>query len=314
MAMALTVCAVRAGVCSFQFHSTSMLDKQIIPSSVSKVKARLKIAYRLAQQRWIDAFLSFGPDELKVKLGTLGVSAGDTLVVQSSFGPASGFRGSAAALIDAFLGVLGPRGNLVMVTLPYGGSTLEYLQRGQAFDVRRTPSQMGLISEVFRRRAGVARSLHPTHPVAALGPEAEWLTDGHEKCQHAFGTGSPYEKLVDLKAKVVLFNVPFAVIIFFHYLEHLAQDRLDFPLYGAEVFEVPVIDRAGEHSIVKTVAYSPEALRRRRRDILENEMARRGSLRRAKLGNSVIVLLNTSDLMECHAEMTRGNVLFYDPA
>ena len=43
-----------------------------------------------------------------------------------------------------------------------------YLKR-PVFDVRRQPSEMGLLSELFRRRESVRRSLHPTASVCALG-------------------------------------------------------------------------------------------------------------------------------------------------
>ena len=66
-----------------------------------------------------------------------------------------------------FLDVLGPTGNLLMVSLPYRSSSLQYLSTLKCFDVRKTPSMMGLVSAYFRRRAGVLRSLHPTHPVLA---------------------------------------------------------------------------------------------------------------------------------------------------
>ena len=49
------------------------------------------------------------------------------------------------------------------------------------FDVRRTPWQMGMLTELFRRMKGVHQSLHPTHGVAALGPLAAEMTAGHDR-------------------------------------------------------------------------------------------------------------------------------------
>src|SRR5229473_1182565 len=47
------------------------------------------------------------------------------------------------------------------------------------FDLRRTPSRMGLVTELFRRTKGVVQSRHPVYRVAALGPLAEALTQVH---------------------------------------------------------------------------------------------------------------------------------------
>src|SRR5881397_1311983 len=42
-----------------------------------------------------------------------------------------------------------------------------YVQKNPKFDLRRTPSKVGPLTEVFRPLPSVVRSLHPTHPVAA---------------------------------------------------------------------------------------------------------------------------------------------------
>src|SRR5438094_10151405 len=69
---------------------------------------------------------------------------------------------------------------------------------------------MGLITEAFRRRSGVLRSLNPVHPVLALGPEAAKLVADHERQLHSCGKGSPFAKLYDLKAKILFLDAPFS--------------------------------------------------------------------------------------------------------
>src|SRR6266478_9865514 len=196
-------------------------------------KTKLKELYLASKGLFIKRFLSYGPRELESILRDLGVSSGDTVMLHSSFA-LSGFRGSPKELSDVFLRGVGPNGNLLMVSLPYSSSTYEYLQKKQTFDVRKTPSHMGIVSESFRRREGVVRSYHPTHPVLATGPKADWIIADHDKCLYPCGPGSPFEKFSQLGGKVLFFNVPFTTLTMFHYLEHLVERMLPFPLYGSE--------------------------------------------------------------------------------
>ena len=54
-----------------------------------------------------------------------------------------------------------------------------WFERDEVFDVRRTPTAMGLLSEMARRQSDAARSLHPTHSVVAVGPLAGELVATH---------------------------------------------------------------------------------------------------------------------------------------
>ena len=82
---------------------------------------------------------------------------------------------------------------------------------------------MGLVSEYFRRRPDVVRSLHPTHPILVHGPDAEAIVAAHPACLYPCGPDTPFDRLLALDGKVVFFNVEFAVFTFFHYLEHLRE-------------------------------------------------------------------------------------------
>ena len=73
-----------------------------------------------------------------------------------------------------------------------GGAYATFKQRPR-FDVRKTPSMMGLATEIFRRSKGVVHSRHPVYRMSALGPLAKPLTDGHERAGSPCGRGTPFE-------------------------------------------------------------------------------------------------------------------------
>jgi hypothetical protein len=166
-------------------------------------------------------FFSYTPQQLEHQLKIMGLSAGDTVLMHSAFRVFNGFAGTPDQVIACVLKVIGESGNLVMVSLPYGGSTAAYLRTGIPFDVRHTRSAMGVITEIFRQTPGVVRSLNPAHPVLAWGPAASWLIAGHEHTLYSCGKGSPFEKLVQLQAKALLFDVLLRHLTFFHYVQDL---------------------------------------------------------------------------------------------
>jgi aminoglycoside 3-N-acetyltransferase len=275
-------------------------------------KAALKARLRQAQGRFVQAFLSYDASRLLDSLRALGVRCGDSVMLHSAFGPQYGFRGTIEQLTAVFLDAVGPEGNLLMVSLPYRSSSLEYLSKTRTFDVRKTPSMMGLVSEYFRQRPDVVRSLHPTHPVLAWGAKAEWLVAGHEACRYPCGPGSPFEKLEQLDGKVVFYNVPFATFTFFHYLEHLVNPDMPFPLYTEEPFTVPVVDSKGEPSTVTTFVFSREAIRRRRFPVLEAELRRRRLIHERRIGSSRLAMIRVREAIACVREMFRRGQYFYD--
>ncbi len=274
-------------------------------------KSRLRGFYLERKKRFVDAFLSYDSGDLEKALHELGLRPGDTVLVHSSFNPYSGFRGSPEELIDVFLRSIGPEGNLLMVSLPYSTSSISYLQKLNRFDVRKTPSRMGMISELFRHRPGVLRSLHPTHPMLAYGPKAEWIVAGHEDCLYPCGPGTPFEKLALLNGKILFYYVGFVYLTFFHYLEHLVHKRLPFPLYTDKLYDVPVIDGSGKERIVKTYVFTPEVIKRRRFNRLERECWRRGVIRKSRVGATRLLLVETAEVIARTEDMVRRGVFFY---
>jgi aminoglycoside 3-N-acetyltransferase len=275
-------------------------------------KSRLRVIDRKVRQMFVRTFRSYGKHELLRSLAALGIQRGDALMVHSSFGGTSGFIGSPNDFIDTLIEAVGPQGHLLMVSMPYLSSTYAYLQQGKVFDVRKTVSQMGIVSETFRRRAGVQRSLHPTHPILALGPRAEWIVADHEKSLYPCGIATPFDKLFQLRGKVMFFNASFFTLTFFHYLEERIKDRLDFSLFFPEPFAVPYIDFQGRQRTMHTYVYTLEAIRRRRPQILRDEFDRRNLVKQQRLGNSRFELIGTEDAVRCLDDLAARGIYFYD--
>ena len=100
-------------------------------------------------------------------LRQMGLRSGDGTVVHSSLSSMGRVEGGAQAVVEAFLEVLGPQGILMVPTFTHSGT--EY------FDPVQSPSKNGAITEAARHYPGARRSLHPTHAVTVIGPEADAL-------------------------------------------------------------------------------------------------------------------------------------------
>ena len=243
----------------------------------------------------------------------LGISPGDVLMVHASWSTDSGFSGRPVDLVHALQQTAGDSGLLCMPSLTYQNeSTREFLARGIAMNVRRSPSKMGLLSEVFRRGREVHRSLSPTHPVLARGLGAEAFVAGHESCLVPFGEGSPFHRLLERDAKILCINASFATVTFTHYLEDRIAAHLPFPLYEPEPMQGIVIDHARRELRVPVRVISAQAHALRREARLVAALEREGLLRRARIGNSRLLLLSCREMTRCVDHMTARGELFFD--
>jgi amino acid adenylation domain-containing protein len=258
---------------------------------------------------------SYTPMQLENTLKAMGITAGDTVLMHSAFRVFNGFAGTPDQVLACVLNVIGKSGNLAMVSMPYGGSTAAYLQEGVPFDVRRTRSAMGVITEIFRQTPGVVRSLNPAHPILAWGPAAPWLIAGHEHTMYSCGKGSPFEKLVHLQAKALFFDLTASFsrgpvsprgMTFYHYLDDLFQDTLPVKLYEETPLESIVIDTSGNSKVVQTYVFSRAARRYRNRRNLREMLIKHKIMKSQKIGNTKLIVLELQQVVECAQQMVRA--------
>jgi aminoglycoside 3-N-acetyltransferase len=135
-------------------------------------------------------------EQLLADLRALGLHPGDAVLAHGSLSSFGHVDGGAQAVIDALLGLLGPRGTLVM---PYFFPLYD-----GAYDCAHLPvPYTGALPQQLRAQPGALLSVHPSHPVVALGPAAPQITADHYRVS-AVGRGSPIDRLAKLGGKVLL--------------------------------------------------------------------------------------------------------------
>ena len=178
-------------------------------SLVEQNHPSLARAYRHLLRRWVQLDRAIDKRAMSAAefvrlLDRLGVTSGATVLVHSSM-ERLGRRVPGLkplGLIQLLQDRLRSEGTLLMPTFSFRGRQRDYVDRTRIFDVWRTPSQAGLLPEVFRRMPGVIRSLHPTHSIAGWGRHAAELLARHH-LGTAFGPNSPMYKLQEYGGLVV---------------------------------------------------------------------------------------------------------------
>lgn len=275
----------------------------------TSLKSRLKTLAAATVWAW-------GPESLLSRLVRCGVKPGSTLMVHSSWLAHNGFRGKPVHLVQALKDAVGPRGLLAMTSMPYHNMTsAAWLARGKPMDVRRSPSMMGLVSEVFRRSQGVVRSLSATHPVLAWGEGAETFIAGHGDTDRPFGPDSPFARLLERDAIILGLDAPFSSFTFTHFVEDSLSDGLPVALYLPEPLRGVVIDAAGVAHDQSLRVLSPEANALRREERLVDYLKTAGTLHRGRIGNSALTWIRARDVLTgAQALVDDGRGFFDAPA
>jgi len=159
-------------------------------------------------------------------LPELGVEPGGFVVLHSSLSSLGWVDGGAEAVVEGFLDALGPQGTLMVPTFTHCFAPVEDRRRDRQgpFDVEKTPSSTGRITETLRLRCGARRSFHPIHSAAAVGPLADDLASGHSLASD-FGPETPFGRALRLNACIFLLGVGQKVNSTLHAIE----DLLDMP-------------------------------------------------------------------------------------
>jgi len=264
-------------------------------------------------RRWVSkTFRSFSPDELTRGMARAGVCKGDTLLIHSSFDAFEGFQGKPSDVIAVLQGLVGAEGLLMMPTMTFSGTAVEFARSKAIFDVVRTPSRMGLLTELFRRSPGVVRSVHPTHPVAMWGHDADAVARGHHLAGTPCGVGTPFEALLQRQGKIVLLGTDISVLTFYHFLEETLEAALPLAPFTTELFHMQSRMRDGQVLDTHCRLFEPASSRRRNLYKLVPHLKQMGAWREAKVGGLKIVVLGTTDVDAAVRSMVQQGAYCYD--
>ena len=181
----------------------------------------------------------------------------------------------------------------------------DWNNKDHLFDPCTEPSCVGVLSERFRRRAGVLRSLHPTHSIAGIGAPAATFLSGEERTRTPCPRHGCWGRLYDISARILFLGAPLRSNTFLHSVEewHHIPDRL---AAHATPFRIrlpdgTVIDcpQFRHHSSLGDVSQNYGRI--------ESELLSRGIAREGRIGDARSVLCDVRPMAEYVGELLVRN-------
>ena len=251
--------------------------------------------------------MSINKHDIITSLKKLGIKSTDTIIVHSSLKSFGYVEGGADAVIDA-LKVVTSEGTLVFPTL----RTRNFYDAYNDWDVEKTPSDVGYLTERFRLSTNVFRSNQETHSVCAYGKDAEYITKNHgigEKRIGVFGDTpfskqSPWQKMYNMDAKVVMIGVSMKYNTFKHFVEYkLVNDIIDAivdeNIKKQAVSKVSRFKDTAKYYLDGETAFSPEGVwlwhdSNRTQEVFEKSR----KLKKVICGNSTIICFSSKAFVD----------------
>jgi aminoglycoside 3-N-acetyltransferase len=233
----------------------------------------------------------------------LGVERGDTLLVHSSYKSFGEVDSGPQTVIRALEAALGPDGTLIMPTFNFD------FNKGQPWDVRSTPSKMGVLTELVRRDPRAKRVFHPFYSFAILGKHAEML--GSLRYKSSYERNSVFGKLRDLDGKIMVIGLSYNnSMTFFHHIEQM--EGVDYRFL--KQFTGEVTDENGTtytdtfEMLVRDIDKGVMTMV----DPMGELMEKVGVIKSAKIGEADVKLMKANEVYEFTArEMKRDPHLLY---
>ena len=237
-------------------------------------------------------------EDLLNQLKDMKIKQSGTLLVHSSLKSMGQVEGGAETVLDALSDYMAD-GLLVLPT-----HTWNYINGDNPrFYVEDSPSCVGILPELFRKRPGVIRSWHPTHSVAALGRDAVEFTVGDEQFDTPCARGSVWGKLLDLKAQIILVGVDLRRNTFIHGIE----EWVDIPGRMTDTHEMlyTVLADGTEISVPSRrhcgLSWSEHFWK------VENTLIEGGALKIGNLGDAEVRICDTVKTTDILSKMLREN-------
>ena len=242
-------------------------------------------------------------DHLVSGFRDMGVAKDDTLLVHSSYKSFGPVDGGPQTVVNALEATLGPEGTLIMPTFNFD------FNKGQPWDVRSTPSKMGVLTELVRVDPRAQRVFHPFYSFAILGKHAEML--GGLRYKSSYERNSVFGKLRDLDGKIMVIGLSYTnSMTFFHHIEQM--EGVDYRFLKQFTGEVTDWDGRTSTDTFEMLVRDIDKGVITEVDPMGELMEKEGVIKSAKIGEADVKLMKANEVYAFTArEMRRDPHLLY---
>lgn len=156
--------------------------------------------------------------DLTASLKAMGLSPKDSIMLHSSMKSIGEVEGGADTVVDAFMEYFSE--GLFMTP---AHTWAQMSETHAVFDPKTEPACVGIIPNLFLKRPGVVRSLHPTHSIAAFGSSAAEYCKGEENRTTPCAPGGCWDRLRTIHAKILLAGVTHIRNTYIHSIEEVCN-------------------------------------------------------------------------------------------
>jgi aminoglycoside 3-N-acetyltransferase len=237
----------------------------------------------------------------------LGIKQNDNVLIHSSMKSIGEVEGGADTVLDVFCEYLAQTGNIALPAHSWDSINDEH----NIFDPVNEPSCVGILTEIFRKRKGVLRSLHPTHSIAVMGKDAEYFVKNEHLIDTPCGRKGCWGKLLDMDFKIMFLGCTPKRNTYIHGVEEWCDvpGRITDHFHAFKIVmpDGSMFDRPMRRH------HSPSGDPAERYDEILPYLEKRGQLVTGKFGDADCVVERAVDIYNVTAEILKDDINFFSP-
>lgn len=232
-----------------------------------------------------------------------GIKPNGTLIIHSSMKSLGQVEGGAETVLDVFIEYM-KEGLLLFPTHSWSEKNL----KDGIYNPKTEPSNVGILPNLFMKRDGAVRSMHPTHSVTAIGSRASEYT---KRDDSNISTPCPrhgcFGGLYDENAQILFLGTTFTSNTYIHAIE----EWLDIPnRISKESREIQILQSDGSFQAIDF--YPHIGSTSLKYDKLLKPMLDMGIVKKVKIGDATSYLVEARPLTVVVERLLKENPQLFD--
>ena len=229
---------------SYQWKAAALRKLKFFLKGLASLKANFYkkgiISLRIKKKNAYDS------EEFKQGIKAIGITSGDSIFVMCSVDKIyykTGKRIPVHIMLNDIIEYLGPSGTLMVLSFSENREAI--LRHKIRFDIRKTPTESGIFSELLRRKQAAVRSLQPIWSATAYGKKAEGYCNSHHMSPYPYDENSPYYKIMQDGGKYLGIGVGFEAFTPCHMIDDTYKNTFRHRMYFEQPCTFEVVDETG---------------------------------------------------------------------